>query len=63
MSIQKILPFGTPKEVRRETRRLISELGRGGGYIFAPAHDMPVDIPVENVLAFVDVLQSQPGFA
>jgi uroporphyrinogen decarboxylase len=62
MSIQKVLPFGTPAEVQRETRRLLSELGRGGGYIFAPAHDMPGDIPVQNVLAFMEVLQSQPGF-
>jgi uroporphyrinogen decarboxylase len=62
MSIQKTLPFGTPREVRDTTRRLIGELGRGGGYIFAPAHSMPADIPVENVLAFLEVLQSQPGF-
>ena len=30
MSIQRVLPFGTPDEVRRATRRLI-EAGREGG--------------------------------
>jgi uroporphyrinogen decarboxylase len=63
MSIQHTLPFGTVKEVRDETRRLLRELGRGGGYVFAPAHAMPADVPVENVLAFMEVLLDQPGCA
>jgi uroporphyrinogen decarboxylase len=53
MSTQKILPFGTPDEVRDETRRLI-DLGREGGYIFAPAHAVPGDVPLENLLAMIE---------
>jgi hypothetical protein len=26
-------------------------LGEGGGYICAPAHSLPTDVPVENLLA------------
>ena len=34
----------------------------GDGYIFAPAHDVEGDVPLENMLAFVEVLQAQPGY-
>lgn len=37
MSIQRILPFGTPDEVRHETRRLIAA-GREGGDVEAVLH-------------------------
>jgi hypothetical protein len=30
-----------------------------GGYIAAPTHAMPNDITVENMLAFLDVVQNQ----
>ena len=30
-----------------------------GGYIIAPSHDMPPDIPVENIDAMIDVLHNQ----
>ena len=54
VSIQKLLPFGTPAQVRSEVKRLVDEVGRGGGYIIAPSHDMPGDIPLENLIAFID---------
>jgi len=60
LSTQKTLPFGTPDEVRAETRRLL-ELGRQGGYIFAPAHDVEGDVPLENMLAMIDVVRQQPA--
>jgi uroporphyrinogen decarboxylase len=62
LSIQRVLPFGTPAEVRAETQRLVRKIGRGGGYVFAPAHAVPADVPTENMLAFMEVLVHQPGF-
>jgi uroporphyrinogen decarboxylase len=62
MSTQRTLPFGTASEVRAETERLIA-LGREGGYIFAPAHDIEGDVPLENILALLEVLHRQPGYA
>lgn len=59
LSTQKTLPYGTPDEVRAETRRLF-ELGRAGSYIFAPAHGVPGDVPLENLLAFIETVAEQP---
>ena len=59
ISTQTLLPFATPDEVEKETRRILGILSRDGGYILAPTHAMPGDIPPENVLAFLKVCQDQ----
>jgi uroporphyrinogen decarboxylase len=61
MSTQQILPYGTTADVRYETQRLL-DLGKDGGYIFSPAHDVPKDVPLENMLAFIEIVQNQPGY-
>jgi len=61
MSVQQILPFGSVADVRRETQRLI-DLGREGGYVFSPSHQVPADVPPENLVAMMDVLRAQPGY-
>jgi uroporphyrinogen decarboxylase len=61
LSTQRTLPYGSADEVRRETRHLIS-LGQDGSYILSPAHAVEGDVPVENMLAFIDEALSQPGF-
>ena len=58
VSVQKLLPFGTPQQIRDETRRLMDEVGRGGGFIIAPSHDMPGDIPLENMVAFIETVRN-----
>ncbi|MHC4885311.1 MAG: uroporphyrinogen decarboxylase family protein [Planctomycetota bacterium] len=37
------------------------EAGRQGGYIFAPAHAVEGDVPLENMLAFIEVAKNQVG--
>ena len=61
MSIQSVLPFGSVQDVRRETDRLI-RMGSRGGFIIAPSHAVPGDVPPENLLAMMEVLKAQPGF-
>jgi len=52
---QRILPFGTPEEVRAEVRHCIDALASDGtGYILAPCHNLQVNTPVENIIAMYD---------
>jgi len=52
---QRILPFGTPEEVRAEVRHCMDALaGDGTGYILAPCHNIQAVSPVENVIAMYD---------
>jgi len=60
ISTQRLLPFATPGEVAEETKRLISFLGSGGGYIAAPTHAVPYDVPAENFDAMLKVFHDQP---
>lgn len=60
LSTQRTLPYGTPNDVRTASRRLL-EGGRAGGYIFAPAHAVEGDVPLDNMLAFIETAQEQAG--
>lgn len=50
----RILPYGTPEEVRQEVRRVIELLGPGGGYLLGAVHTIMDEVPAENILAMVD---------
>jgi uroporphyrinogen decarboxylase len=62
LSTQRILPYGSADDVRAETRRLLA-LGADGGYIFAPAHAVEGDVPLENLVAMIEEMQNQPEIA
>lgn len=59
ISTQRLLPKASPEEVKKEMKMLMELLGRDGGYIVAPTHAMPNDIPTENVLAFLETAKNQ----
>jgi uroporphyrinogen decarboxylase len=40
--------------VRCEVRRRVADLGPGGGYVLAAAHNIQQDVPPENVVAMFD---------
>ena len=54
---QKILPYGSPEEVKQEVRRVMNILGDGGGYMLATVHTVMNEVPAENVLAMVDAVE------
>jgi uroporphyrinogen decarboxylase len=54
LGTQQVLPFGSPHEVRSEIRRLIREMGKGGGYILAPAKPLMSEVPTENAVAVLE---------
>jgi len=58
LSTQQTLPYGTPDEVRRESEQLL-RAGQAGGYVFAPAHDVEGDVPLENILTFIRAAKEQ----
>jgi uroporphyrinogen decarboxylase len=58
MDVQQFLPFAAPEEVHAKTQELISVLGKNGGYVMAPAHEMNTDIPLENIAAWVDAVKA-----
>jgi len=57
ISVQQLLPFGTPDEVRKEVGRLVNVLGKGGGYIAAPSHAVQAGTPPENIVAMLETVR------
>ncbi len=52
---QGLLPTASPKQIRRETERLIREMTRdGGGYILAASHTVPPETPDDNIFAMYE---------
>jgi uroporphyrinogen decarboxylase len=50
----RILPWGTPSQVRDEVRRIIGSLGPGGGYVLNSVHNIQPSVPVDNLLAMFE---------
>ncbi len=51
---QDVLPFGTRQQVADEVRRKIDVLGRGGGYVFAPCHNIQAGTPAANIVTMYE---------
>jgi uroporphyrinogen decarboxylase len=52
--VQRVLPLGSPDDVRRDVRRRIQILGDGGGFVFAPIHNILAGVPPGNVAAMYE---------
>ncbi|NLG48513.1 MAG: uroporphyrinogen decarboxylase [Chloroflexi bacterium] len=59
ISTQQVLPRVSPAEVKRIVRQMIETIGKDGGYIVAPTHGIPRDVPPENIVAFAEAVQNQ----
>ena len=58
---QSTIPFGTPEEIKAEVRKLCREMGRGGGYILAPAKALQPETSTANAAAVVEAFLEQAG--
>ena len=59
ISTQRTLPYGTPEEVKAEARAVRRLMAEGGGYILSPAQSIQSDVPVENMLALLEVAREK----
>jgi uroporphyrinogen decarboxylase len=55
MDVQQMMPNATMEELEWEIARRMTDLGRDGGYIIAPCHNIGHDIPPETTIAFFDM--------
>lgn len=58
---QSTIPFGTPEAIGAEVRRLCREMGKGGGYILAPAKGLQPETSTVNAVAVVEAFVRQEG--
>jgi len=54
---QRVLPFGTPADVRDHVREQCRIMGAGGGFVFDAVHNVQANVPTENVVAMVETLR------
>lgn len=57
VNTQKTLQFGDPKEVKEEVRKLIDIFSPDGGFVFNAVHNIQGNVPIENVIAMIEVIQ------
>ena len=60
LDLQYTLPYGTPADVRAEVLTRLNTLGRQGGLILGPTHNVQLDVPLENFWAMVNTIAHTP---
>ena len=58
---QKVLPFGTPAEVREQVLRRCEIFAPGGGFVFNTIHNVQAQTPVANIVAMLDAVHEFNG--
>ncbi|MGQ9588991.1 MAG: uroporphyrinogen decarboxylase family protein [Planctomycetota bacterium] len=58
---QRVLPFATPEEVRRQVLERCRIFSRGGGFVFNAVHNIQANTPVENIVAMIDAVRGFSG--
>jgi len=55
---QRILPSGSPDEVRQNVRELTGILHPGGGFVFQQVHNILANVPPENMVAMLEEINA-----
>jgi Uroporphyrinogen decarboxylase (URO-D) len=58
---QKVMPFGTPAEVREQVLRRCEIFSPGGGFVFNGTHNVQAATPIENIVAMLDAVHEFNG--
>ncbi|MFO8036832.1 MAG: uroporphyrinogen decarboxylase family protein [Anaerolineales bacterium] len=59
---QETLPFGSPEEVVDEVKRRIDDLAPGGGFVFAPVHNIQIGVPCQNIEALFETAKTYGSY-
>lgn len=59
---QELLPNGSAEELERDIIEKINILGKGGGYMIAPAHIIQHDVSPERVLKFIELCKKHGNY-
>jgi hypothetical protein len=54
---QKVLPFGSPEEVRSHVLKECGIFGPGGGFVFNTVHNIQANVPIPNVVAMLEAVR------
>jgi uroporphyrinogen-III decarboxylase len=60
LDIQQTLPFGSPDQVRQEVLTRLKTIGRNGGLLIGPTHNIQLDTPLENLYAMINTIKQTP---
>lgn len=58
---QHILPFGTPKDVRKQVLERCEIFSKNGGFVFDAIHNVQAQTPVGNIVAMIDAVREFNG--
>ncbi len=61
VATQKVLPFGTPEEVRTQVLERCEIFAAGGGFIFNSIHNLQARAPMQNIVAMFDAVREFNG--
>lgn len=55
---QRVLPEGTPEEIRRHVRERLDIFAPGGGFVFCQVHNILPNVPPENVVSMYEAVRA-----
>lgn len=58
---QRVLPFGTPEEVREQVLERCGIFSKNGGFVFNAIHNVQAGTPVENIAAMISAVHEFNG--
>ncbi len=58
IDVQQVMPNSGVEEIEAEVKKRVTELGKNGGYILAPCHNLSYDIPIENIIKMFETAKN-----